>query len=250
VAAAQGMQWEMGRLPPEADQVWLLGELARLVAAGGDRQLVRAPIRRATEQDFPDPWTGDLASMERLCRRMLRYAGIGKLEVRLQSSAKVDGPVAFAGIAEGAARFVCSEQQVAEGGGELLGATAREVARAWRAVHGLGLQPPEREQLITEITAVYLGFGVLALEHPPPGGGVAAEHVAFGLAAQILARRTSCLDTWRLLRQLGPRARGDARAALRRLRPAEEVRQGLGLALLEDPPAIDFLRADDRPPVD
>jgi hypothetical protein len=240
----------MGRLPPPADQAWLLDELARLVATGGERQLVRAPIRRPIVTEFPDPWTTDLASLHRLCQRMMRYAGLGAVDFGLtpRPDAPFEVPLTFTGLDGGVAHFAASGRGLEEVGEVLIGSVAREVARAWIALHAV--QATEGcEARLADLTAVYLGFGVFMVNAAGPGPGLPPEHRAFALAAQILARRMSCLATWRLLRLLEPTSQADARSALRHLRPAEQVRQRLGLAILDDPPAIDLLWAD-RPPVD
>ncbi|MEZ4238789.1 MAG: hypothetical protein R3F59_22080 [Myxococcota bacterium] len=253
----------MARLPPPPDRAWLLDELRRLVGAGGDRQLVRARIRRPTVEEFPEPWSGDAGSLQRLLGRMLKYAGLGGVSVRLETRVEIVPQVPaqrgawFAGLDGATLRFGCAVSGLEAGGAPRIAGLAHEVARGWRAVHGMPGEPGTIEPLAA-LTTVYLGFGLFTanLACSPPVTGVGGrdalpvDHLGFALAAQILARRTSCMDTWRLLRVLEPEARGAVRLGLRALRPAEAVRERLGLALLEDPPAIDLLLADDRPPVE
>lgn len=261
----------MARLPPEPDRVWLIDEIARLIAIGGERQFVRAPIRRGVPEDFPEPWSGDLPSLKTLASRLLRYAGLGKLAVAVvpfangAGAAGTDGLnrwrrpssiVWFAGIRAGVVTFGCVEDRLEWAGPERAGEVAREVARAWRSIHGIIVPERDREERLVDLTAVYLGFGALLANHAntrtarrDAATALPVEHLTLAFAAQILARRTSCIETWRLLRALDSAPRSAARAALRQLRPADPLRVKLGLHALDDPPPIDIERAGNRPPV-
>lgn len=258
----------MGRLPPDDVRDWLLDALGELVFLQGEAPFVSGRLRLPTDEDFPDPWTGDLASLKRLSLRMLDYCGMEGFEVRLErfegdkqlqfsstgeASFRHEGAAAwFAGIQGKTVRFGCSDHQLAEAGEGLVGVMAHEVAHAYRAAHGLMVGDRDLEERLTDLTTVYLGFGVFTLNntyrfrsytHGGLGSGysisragyLSPESMAYLFAAQILCRELSCWQTWRLLRWLEPRQRSHVKVALRQLRPSDAVWKRLRPALPEVP---------------
>jgi hypothetical protein len=275
----------MGRLPPAPDRTWIADNLADLVAVGGEIPLVAAPIRRPSDDDFPDAWHGDVGSLRILSRRLLGYAGLAGFDVAIEpfeGDRTVDGVEAdgtarwrhhgaaawFAGIEQRVVQFGCATRGLEQAGEQLVGVMAHEVAHAWRHVHGVVIPDRDEEELLTDLTTIYLGFGVFTLNNThrwrtfteergarqfsgwkhETAGYLPSEHMAFAFAMQLLARRTRCWETWTVLRLLEPDQRSDVRRALRELRPAERVRQRLGLDQLDDPPPVP-IQASNRPPM-
>lgn len=266
----------VGPLPPQQEQLWLIDQLALLVAHAGERPLIRAPIRRPTIDDFPDPWTGNLTSLRRLCLRLLSYAEVIGPEVSVEAAEpqpqrrsvplsppgpapgtgasqiagiEPDGrirwrrgePIWFQDLHEGTLRFGYDPSAPLHGDIQLVGAVAREVARAWRQLHALVHPDPTTEARLTDLTTVFLGFGLCTANSPGPAAGLGAQQLGFLLAAQLLAREEGCWSARRILSHLDPAPRDHARAALRRLRrPRGALRRRLGLDLLDDPPPIDL----------
>ena len=140
---------------------------------------------------------------------------------------------------------------------------AHEVAHAYRTVHGLRVSDPKVEEMLTDLTTVYLGFGVFTVNNTyryrtftqengaqlysgsstSSAGYLSAQAMSFLFAAQILYRGLSCWQTYRLLRWLEPNQRGYVKAALRELRPADILRR----RLLPEPPFLAINRSDNRP---
>lgn len=174
-------------LPDQAE--WLLDGLARLVAARGPAQLVSHAIIEPTKQYFPDVWAGTPRAVEILARRLLGYAGIQHLEAIVDTDALLDEreagecaldqpdlPIWFAGLAEGSCLFGVREDAL-EDAEIAAAALAHAVAHAFRAHLGIAAggasegtyreRPAAARQLdaleerLTDVTTVYLGFGVI-----------------------------------------------------------------------------------------
>ncbi len=246
----------MGRLPSPEVREWLLESLSHLLLMQGEQPFVAGPLRYPTDADFPDPWQGDLASLKRLSLRILGYCGLDGFTVTLEEFAsdkqqqfnatgeatyRHQGAAAwFAGVDGKRIRFGCSDHQLSEAGEGLVGVMAHEVAHAYRAVHGLVVEDHDLEERLTDLTTVYLGFGIFTVNntyrfrsytHGDLGSGystsqagyLSAEAMSYLFAAQILCRELSCWETWTLLRWLETRQRGHVKTALRDLRPAEAL---------------------------
>lgn len=264
----------MGRLPPSAVQQWILDELAYLVAKQGEEPFVSGRLWLPRESDFPDPWEADLRSLERLLKRLLGYVGLPDVGVSVEAfegDASVDhvgldgmaqhrhhGAAAWFGGLDGrVARFGCAERQLSEAGEGLVGVLAHEVAHAWRHVHGLVRDDRDEEECLTDLTTIYLGFGVFTVNNThryrtgtltrgaqlysqsshSSAGYLSPEAMSFAFAANLLARRLTCMQTWRTLRWLEPNQRGYTRTALRHLAPADQLWQRIGP---HEPPHVDL----------
>ena len=162
-------------LPPPEEREHLLDALHELVEARGYEQFVCAPIVLPEATYFPDAWKPDARGVYRLAFRLLRYAGLDDLGVHVELFA--EGEVApgdplvkserhrgaaawFAGIHDGVALFGANVQQL----GDPLGVTAamaHETAHAFRFAHELDVPDLLTEEQLTDLTTVYLGFGVL-----------------------------------------------------------------------------------------
>jgi hypothetical protein len=163
-----------GELPEEDERFALLIALGELVEARGAKGLLSAPLLFAEHEFFPDDWHPDLDGVSAMARRLLSYAGLGRLEVEVHSfsdrppqlpeaagATSHQGVAAnFWGIEEGICFFGVEESGLSDPE-QLVGVMAHEVAHAYRAFHGLVVPDRDREEQLTDLTTVFLGFGVL-----------------------------------------------------------------------------------------
>lgn len=167
-------------LPLPEEQQWLLDELAGLASACGIAPLLRSHILLPTAEYFPDPWTPDVRGVSRLCRRLLLYAGLGQLRVQVETYTNPSEPVIgpglldgserqhriegaagwFSGIHDGCCSFGVDTNQLAESAA-VVGTMCHEVAHAFRAHHQLVHPDRQLDELLTDLTTIFLGFGVL-----------------------------------------------------------------------------------------
>ena len=166
----------MELLPDGPARAWLIDQLAALIAAAGVEPFVSAPVVLPDDRFFPDPWTPDEAGVARLLRRVMALAGLGDLDLTLEIDefAAPAGEVAqdgrasghegtaawFAGIEGAVCTFGVDVRQLRDPVG-LVGTLAHEVAHAYRHHHRLRHDERDLEERLTDLTTVYLGFGIL-----------------------------------------------------------------------------------------
>jgi hypothetical protein len=261
-------------LPPPQVRRWIVERFADLVQRQGYEHLVLAPLLEPSETYFPDPWRGGDESVRRLVRRLLVYADLEEadVEVKVHPDEDVGGAVAPAGI--GAAVWLVRKQgdtlhfaaRVSSLKDPLVvvPATARAVAEAWRAWHGLTVADAVDEQRRVDVTAVYLGFGRLtvdaAIRHSAERQGgfrltrkktqlgvLAPQAQAFALAVQMFARQAERKELRALAKGLQPNQAGFFETALEALRRSEtDLGRTLGLPERQqwaDPPDLADLTA-------
>ena len=157
-------------LPEPSERAELLARLARVISSAGYEHFVSAPILLPDSKFFPDRWTMDSAGVHRLTKRLLRYAGLGDLSVDMMSYADEDATSTghhagiagwFAGIVDGRCRFGFDERHV-EDDDAIVGVMCHEVSHAFRHHRAIVGDDHDLEEEDTDITTVYLGFGVLA----------------------------------------------------------------------------------------
>ncbi len=243
-------------LPPPEARTFLLEQLAALIAARGIGHLTRAPLVQPHEGFFPDPWAGGEASVRRLVRRLLHYTGIKDIPVVVHvldegTVAAGTGGASFEGYRKGALEFAVQSGAMRDPM-VVVSALARAVSEAYRRVHRLPIGNDTQHQRLVDVTAVYLGFGLLtanaALRHAGSGGG-------WGRKGNRMRTRLGVLDPqsvgFLLAVQLEVRGiRGRARrTVLRELsaNPAGFVRAAFPVLERLDPPLAEQL---DVPPVD
>ncbi|MBL8114598.1 MAG: hypothetical protein JNK60_17080 [Acidobacteria bacterium] len=158
----------MGRvehLPPEEERAWLLGELGYLVGRQGVDTFVSAPLVLPTKEFFPEPFAFTVGSLTRLADRLLVYSGLWHLSAEVKpfraSDDEDDRSAAFFAGIQGRTCLFGFNETVQPAPDYVAGVLAHEVAHAWRAVHGLAVPDGDTEELLTDLTTVFLGFGVL-----------------------------------------------------------------------------------------
>lgn len=167
-------------LPTPNQRAWIAAELARLRATCGDATFLEGPLHLPDARSFPDRWEPTVEGVRRLTDRVLRYA---QLDARAEvvgyerdaaesvvlgergdwQQTKHHGAAAwYAGTDFGAG--VCKFGVDVAGLGEpisVVGTVCHEVAHAFRDAHTLTVESRDEEELLTDLTTVYLGFGVL-----------------------------------------------------------------------------------------
>jgi hypothetical protein len=217
-------------LPDPDEREHLLGELANLIATVGAETFLSSAVIEPSDRWFPDPWTPDVDGVERLLRRVLAYAGLGELELTIaidrfaDATGKVmldgrpgghEGTAAwFAGIRDGVCSFGVDTRGLEDPIG-LIGTLAHEVAHAYRHVKELRQPVRLHEERLTDLTTIYLGFGILTVnatqrfrsgQHGAgswysraEGGYLGIQSMSYLLAAQVVARGTAPSAIGRLL---------------------------------------------------
>jgi hypothetical protein len=169
----------MAGVLPSDEREWLLEALRELIEARGPRTFLEARILEPSPRDFPDPFEPSKRGVRALLRRILAYAGLEGLGVELSTFSephrireldergrakawgREKGTAAwFAGIEDGVCRFGVAEENIHEPAA-LVATLCHEVAHAWRAVHALWVDDRAVEERLTDLSTVYLGFGLL-----------------------------------------------------------------------------------------
>jgi hypothetical protein len=159
----------MQYLPNPEEQRWLARYTRRLIERMGHEQFVVAPILEPSRKWFPEDWFATIYDAHLVTQRLLHYAGIdnvravieGYVETDIANTNTGDASGYFSGIRDGVAYFglkqaTLTDPEVAAG------TMAHEVAHAWREFHRDKLESAhDQEELLTDITTVYLGFGIL-----------------------------------------------------------------------------------------
>jgi hypothetical protein len=161
----------MRYLPTDDEAEWLLQALAALIRACGAEQFLKAPIVEPASEYFPDRVDSPEAALDRITRRLMQYAGLGDLEVGIsyfeEDSGRSPGTPGwgtaglFIGIEGACCKFGINASMIEQDMSYVAGVMAHEVAHAYRQRHQLRSADPE-EELLTDLTATYLGFGILA----------------------------------------------------------------------------------------
>lgn len=161
-------------LPEGERRERLLQALARVIALRGYEAFINAPILRPSAEYFPEPVERTLRGAGVLVLRLLRYAKLNPLPVLLTGYQNRTGHVAegislhdpqlkaaawYAGIQEGVCHFGLELRGLRDDSA-LLAALAHEVTHAYRDRHSLAVRDRDAEEKLTDLTAVYLGFGV------------------------------------------------------------------------------------------
>lgn len=164
-------------LPTGAEADYLLSGLGRLIELKGFEGFVSGPLLLPEPQFFPDPVEARAKGVAVLLRRLLAYARLepSRIEVEIYESGQdpmlaVDQPghgqsaaAWFMGIADGVYRFGVRETELRDEKA-LIGTLGHEVAHAFRTHHQLVVRDRETEEKLTDLTTIYLGFGVFTLE--------------------------------------------------------------------------------------
>lgn len=224
-------------LPGEDERDWLLDGLSRLIEKKGHEKFVEGPVLLPTDEHFPDVVEPGPRGARTLLRRLGAYAGLGELGVRVTVYERAEhaefdhhgvghggeGAAAwFAGIRDGICEYGVEQRELSDPE-ELIGTLGHEVAHAFREHHALVVVSRDVEERLTDLTAVYLGFGIFLLNSSlsfktggwsPSGerllyerrarGYLSPPQIALLLAAQAVSRETTEAERRAAGRALAP----------------------------------------------
>jgi len=209
-------------LPSPLAREWLAAALETLIASRGEETFVSSPLLLPDDSFFPDRWTPDAAGVAALAKRLLGYAGLAHLDVSIETFANereiqevgLDGRATkwshsgaaawFAGMRGDTCLFGVETGKLDDPLG-LVAAMAHEVGHAYREAHHLVRPERDLEERLTDVTTIYLGFGVITTaasarfttrSHGNMGssyshsrqGYLAYNDMAFLLALQLVVR--------------------------------------------------------------
>lgn len=233
-------------LPDAEERELLLQELAGLIGQVGWERFVRTPIVLPSAEYFPDRWTPDADGVHRLAMRFLRYAGLDDLELDIEifegerapeagvvrSRQHSDAAAWFAGIEDGVCYFGANANQLEDPLG-VTAAMGHETAHAFRHRHQIFVDDLDTEERLTDLTTVYLGFGVLTTN-------ASQRHRSFGSAEGLLGSHGWSVSS---LGYLSPQALSYLLAAMAIVRGYSRRELGAMASQLETNQATYFERA-------
>jgi len=157
----------MELLPSREERSWLAQSLRDLIASRGIDAFVAKPLLEPSPASFPDRWSRRVADVHRLTQRLMHHAGLGDVAFTLSgfagASSAWDANTAgwYAGVDdEGRCSFGVHMKQLRDPE-SAVGVMAHEVAHAWREHHQLVVDDRDQEEHLTDLTTIYLGFGIL-----------------------------------------------------------------------------------------
>jgi hypothetical protein len=253
-------------LPPFDRQLFLLESMAALARRCGGEPLRESVLVEPSREFFPDPYVPTLAGVRQVARRLLAYAGLEDFDASVEAfdSERIVTQVGSDGMPtgerhEGAAAWFAGfdgheclfgvDRAGLEDEEQVVGVMAHEVAHAWRSVHRVVERQRHLEEVLTDLTSIYLGFGVFTVNRSyryrassdvsPLGhrwshesaGYLSPQEASFGLAIVATCRRWGWWTRRRVGRMLEPNQRTffhKARRALHRPPLAEEQERLLG----------------------
>lgn len=239
-------------LPTPAQRAWISRELASLRADRGEATFLRGPLHFPDDRSFPDRWEASEDGVRRLTDRVLGLAGLDahaevvgftherdhELDERGRSRAtRHEGAAAWYAGTDRETRtcFFGIDVEALEDATSVVGTVCHEVAHAYRDAHALVVEDRDEEERLTDLTTIYLGFGVLTAgaSYVYRAGGVAGSsfqgtqwshsqrgylsvsELCFALAVQVAARGGG--EAARVAAALAPTQRAAFEAALEAL---------------------------------
>lgn len=209
----------MDYVPAPSEQEWLLEHLREVIAYAGRRRFLDAPIVEPSDEFFPDKWTPGPKGVTRLARRVLRHAGMGKFGVHLELFTGETAPAIdprgrtfshrhlmnvaawYSSLDDGRCHLGVDTSNL-DNPPDLAAILCHEVAHAFRDWKGLAYEARHEDEPLTDLTSVYLGFGILSTNlsyryratsagwSHGSGGYLSPVELSFLLAAQAVARGT------------------------------------------------------------
>jgi hypothetical protein len=169
----------MLELPAPLQREWLWSALEALIERRGEDTFLKAPLVIPDDTFFPDRFTPDADGIAGLARRLLGYAGLSHLDVSVETYEEevdihevgYDGKASkwshagtaawFAGIEGGTRAIFGANTAKLDDPLGLVATMAHECAHTFRHAHKLQHRDRDHEEKLTDVTTVYLGFGLL-----------------------------------------------------------------------------------------
>jgi hypothetical protein len=141
----------------------LLDALARVGKSVGWDAFVSNPILTPEPKWFPDEWSPDYRGVRRLSTRLLRYVGLDhQVKVAVEEPPEDHVAAWFSGLDDDTCWFGIDPRQL-EREDSFVAALCHESCHALRRHHEIELSHRDREEEATDLTGVFVGFGVLLL---------------------------------------------------------------------------------------
>lgn len=196
------------------EQVAVLDALTQVIRDLGVERVLTRPVVLPDERHFPDPWDGSALGVARLLRRLMRFAHLELCPIIVSTEALVStrltaawlsrtwestgSVVRLAGVTSdgldgGAGLAFAVDAEHLRDADVVVGACAREVARAARVLTGCTNDDAALEERLVDLTAVALGFGVLVANtaHRVRSHGVLEGNVSWSEHTRVEAGATS-----------------------------------------------------------
>ena len=238
------------------EREWLAAEMGKLVERTGINSYVAAPLVEANDRWFPDEWHRDDGGVARLAKRVCQHAGISDVRITTELGHSDDNvPIRATNVDANSMHLVVDPDHLTDA----LTAVAALVHLAtyiFRLRNRLQVEDTDEERKLIELTAMYLGFGILltnaAYRYRASGeirgntvitrwshdvqGALPADALAFALAMQLVARRADASELRAVRKQLETNQAEAFDAACDDLTP-EHVDVALGLPPRDSWPA-------------
>jgi hypothetical protein len=162
---------------------WVEDRLKWLVGQFGLHILLERPVIQPTDEFFPDPYDGSHASGRRLFQRVCEYMGVNPRDVEVEffkdlspGAVSVLGSGTFsAGTWQQGQRWrsgkIRIEESTLDRPSDLIGTMAHELAHQRLLGERRADNRAFDNELLTDLTAVYHGFGVFLANNPRKSTG-------------------------------------------------------------------------------
>jgi len=229
------------------EKEWLTAQMAELIDACGVDSYVAAALVEANDRWFPDEWHHDADGVARLAKRVCEHAGLTDVAITTELGSGDETAITATAVDAKGMHLVVDPDYLTDA----LTAVAQLVhlaAGIFRMRHELEADDVDEERKLIELTAVYLGFGILmtnaAYRYRASGemrgntvitrwshdvqGALPADALAFALAMQLVARAADGSELRAVRRQLETNQADAFDTACGELTP-EHVEVALGL---------------------
>ncbi|MCA9624079.1 MAG: hypothetical protein KC731_33880 [Myxococcales bacterium] len=165
-------------LPTKDEQDALIEALGRLLERLGPARFLAGPIFLPSARHFPEPFTPTFAEVRRLAERILAYASLERLSLRLELFDSADphdllddaGEViplprdaaAWTTFVDDEHALIAIDLRELDAQDKVVGILAHEVSHLYRLSASLTAIDHDAEERLTDLTSLYLGFGVFA----------------------------------------------------------------------------------------
>lgn len=164
---------------------WVEDRLQWLTKQFGLHTLLEAPVVLPTDEFFPDPWDGTAGAVQRMFERVCQYMAVDADDVEMQlftdttpgSIAAMDPLKGFAagtwqrGEEAWQKGIVRIERSALDRPADVIGTMAHELAHQRLLGEERFDQDEFDNELLTDLTAVYHGFGVFLANNPRKSTG-------------------------------------------------------------------------------
>jgi hypothetical protein len=168
-----------------AAKIWVEGRLKWMTRQFGLHILLERPIILPTDEFFPDPYDGSPKAVRSMFRRVCKYMDVHPDAVEMKlfndqtpgSMAAFDPTMGFAaGTWQGGdgpwqKGVVSIERSTLDRPSDLVGIMAHELAHQRLLGEGRAAADAFDNELLTDLTAVYHGFGVFLAKNPKKSTG-------------------------------------------------------------------------------